>query len=515
MSEAAGAARLPAMADRPPSRSSFDDAWYLAAFVLCALATLAPLWIGKYLPMVDLPQHAAQVFIWQHFDDPRFKFHQHFEIAPLTPYVLGYAIARLFAMFLPAVLAMKATVTLATLALPMSVHFMIARTGGDRFWTLLGFPLAFGVNFYWGFISFLIATPIVIVFITLAQDYSEHPNLRLAVALGALALLLCFAHGLAIGVAGPTAALLILSRARGLRAAVLRLLPLVAPGLVALACVLFLRGQRDSQGPSLWSFAPWYRLGELPGSLIDYPDGRISGLVGLAMLVALGFCIRLREDWRRFIPFFCFLLAYLLIPMRLLGVWYVYPRFASLAAIFALMAGAPRANSLSRTIGRLVFLCLILGWCSFLTGRFRAFNQEARGLDDLLPHMQADRRVLSLLFDNQSRFIRGNSFLHFPVWYQAEKGGEVGFSFATSPAATVRYKPNAQLRMSAGLEWHPQRFSWSRDSEFDYFVIRSVEDRGPELFRKATEPVVMLAHSGMWWLYAKSALGNVGNPPLK
>ena len=63
------------------------------AWPLLALAAVAPLWIGELPPLSDLPQHAAQVSILRHWNDPACGYPALYEVRWLDPYGLGYALA--------------------------------------------------------------------------------------------------------------------------------------------------------------------------------------------------------------------------------------------------------------------------------------------------------------------------------------------------------------------------------------------------------------------------------------
>ncbi|HEX6835569.1 MAG TPA: hypothetical protein VF334_03295, partial [Polyangia bacterium] len=67
------------------------DRWLEAAFVVCALATVLPIWIAKYLPLLDLPNHLAAVAVWHYHDDPKWDFQRFYDLnlVPL-PYWAHY-----------------------------------------------------------------------------------------------------------------------------------------------------------------------------------------------------------------------------------------------------------------------------------------------------------------------------------------------------------------------------------------------------------------------------------------
>src|SRR6186713_1195082 len=112
-----------------------DRALFVVAGLLTAL--LAALLFGfRYLPMVDLPQHAAQLSTWVHLDDPAFGFAEQFEVNWRTPYLLSYLLARPFVPLLGVLGALKLVVLLAIVA-NFAAYLGLARAAGQDPWLSL------------------------------------------------------------------------------------------------------------------------------------------------------------------------------------------------------------------------------------------------------------------------------------------------------------------------------------------------------------------------------------------
>ena len=95
-------------------------------------------------------------------------------------------------------------------------------------------------------------------------------------------------------------------------------------------------------------------------------------------------------------------------------------------------------------------------------------------------------------------------YLHFPVWYQAAKGGQTGFSFGVSYASLARLRQRPL--MNPAEEWMPERFSWDGEAgAYDAFVVRAAGEaaRG-RLDARSTR---LAAQAGTWWLYLKQPDG--------
>jgi hypothetical protein len=79
----------------------------------------------------------------------------------------------------------------------------------------------------------------------------------------------------------------------------------------------------------------------------------------------------------------------------------------------------------------------------------------------------------------------------------------VDVSFAAISHQLIRYRPDAMPPARSGFEFEPGTFDWQIHGRYDYFLVRAALDLGPQLFGKATAPVVLRAHNGAWWLYER------------
>ncbi|WP_041448241.1 hypothetical protein [Anaeromyxobacter sp. Fw109-5] len=459
--------------------------------------------------MTDLPQHAAQISIWMHLDDPSYGFAKEYELNWFTPYLVGYALARCLAEFTGVLNAIKLVVTAAVLAIPLSMHVLLGRTGGDRYWALLGFPAAFGFAFYWGFLNFLVAVPLGILFVALAYEYASFPTRSLGIAVGASAVLLFFAHALVFGICGATAAGMIALRARGLHGFVRRAVPLAAALMVALCWAAWTHSREpQSNWPHAWG-VDLHRLFQFPMLVLGpRPPIRlsVSWLEVAALLLMLAAVVatrpRLSRDPARWVPGVAALAVVQLGPTRVADIALVAERFAMFLVPFCLFAVNGAANPRRSRWGHAALVALVVGWMVVLTARFHAFDEEAAGIDDLLARMEPRRNVLGLMFSGASAAVPAAPHQHMAAWYQAEKGGAFGYSFASCYPELARHAPTASRPIATeALALQPDSFNWERDGWYDYFIVRSPTDMGRSLFHDATKPVRLEARSGMWWLY--------------
>ena len=66
---------------------------------------MVPIWIGRYLPMVDMPQHAAQITRCTRCGAATKRSPRLFEINWFTPYLLGYLLLYAAALVMPITVA--------------------------------------------------------------------------------------------------------------------------------------------------------------------------------------------------------------------------------------------------------------------------------------------------------------------------------------------------------------------------------------------------------------------------
>ena len=484
------------------ARSADRGFWW--AYAVCAAAALVPIWSVTYLPMNDLPQHAAQIFMWQHYDDPQYDFSRNLEFQWLNPYLLGYALWRLLACFLSIPVAAQVVVSLAVLALPCSLLYWLRCVGHtERWWALLGFPLAYGFSFYWGFLNFMLAGPLCWIGLGIGWRYAERPTGRRALAFLFTCVLLYATHGLMLPPVLAVTACLILTQAPTWRNALTRLWPLA---LIALPVGLFLilGWGSGAQGcyptRTIWELG-WERLPQLPNAMLG-PVGDPVALAWVLGIVALGgFVLGPTRSVARWIPVAAFAGATLLAPSILLGTTQIPHRFASFVLPAALAGFRMKGGTRRVAWFRALLVVLVLAWLGLLAKRFTGFEDETRSFRTVLSELPPGRSVLPLYFERSSRSIPGVLYLNFAVWYEVEKGGRTAFSFMQYGRTLLRFRPDVPVPANAAIIWYPSDFSWQAYGGYDYYLVRAPRDLGRMLFRETDVPVVLVAQSGLWYLY--------------
>ena len=81
-------------------------------FMFTALCGALIFWLARHPPMIDLPQHAAQVTLLRDMLLGQSPWADLFRINPFTPYIIGYGLALPLSLIMPIAAAMKLLLSL-------------------------------------------------------------------------------------------------------------------------------------------------------------------------------------------------------------------------------------------------------------------------------------------------------------------------------------------------------------------------------------------------------------------
>jgi hypothetical protein len=478
------------------------DAWLRAVTLGVSLALLAAFLWCRDLPMVDLPQHAAQIATWQRWDAGVPEVVERFELNFRTPYLLAYPLARALAPLVGVVVALKLVVWLSVVLNLWATEALARRRGHDPWIGLFGLVTAMGLCFYFGFISFMLAVPLAVLALALALRHAEKPGVRSGVLLSALLCLLLTAHGVAFVMGFGTVALTLL---RGGGRALARWAPLGPP--VLLGGLFFAPGPVSMRiGGDAWALSPM-RVVELPALLVGMSAADHFALtLGLALLAAAALALggRTARTTERVLPLVLLLSAYCFFPSMFRGVVLLHTRLPCFLLPVLLLALEPRLiiPPRDRSVARGALASVTLMWLAVFVLRLAAFNREAAAFHRLEARIPPGLAMRALVFEREtSAFPAVPVYLHYAAYYYVERGGSQGYSFAMYPLSVVRYRPQVAFGMQGGAEWRPDWFRQSEIGSYDYFLVKSARDRSRELFAGA--PVELEAHEGTWWGYAR------------
>jgi hypothetical protein len=474
---------------------------FLAVLVLA----LAPIWIARYLPSIDMPQHAAQIAALREIWQGNEAFTQLFEVNWFTPYLLGYLLLYALSLVVPIAVATQIVVSLSVLAMPLLTGQLLRAAGADERWKWLAIPGSFSFAFYWGFLSFQVAAPLALLFWIQTIRFVNAPSVKRGVMIALFSIFLFFSHIIVLGFASLVALGYVFgSSFRDVKTLALRALPYTAPiPLIA----IWLAGAYQSESSVRNDPVIYGSFLERVGQLLLQPAGHdgftlITFLVTATILVLpplAGSTFSRRPE--RWLPLALGLLVFVAAPRYVLATAYFFQRLGIFLVPLWLLAWDPPTRAERRIDWAATAIVLI--WSFTNIGRFAGFARETETFRDVMAVAEPGRRVASMVYDKSSQFFALPVYLHFPVWYQATRGGIVDFNFADFYSQMVRYKSTAGPRMTDGLGWYPTEFQWEANggARYDYFLVKAPVDISNEIFKEKRGAVELVTRSGWWWLY--------------
>lgn len=488
------------------------------AYGLALLAGVAPLWSGRHLPLVDLPQHLHLISVLHRLNDPTTLYPGVFAArGELTPYLGYYYLVSLLNWLVPLDMANRLFLTAYVAGVPLSMAFLLKSLKRPIWPSLLTVPFAYGDSLAWGFINYVSAIPLTFLCAgSFVRAIEEIPRRRLWASVASatfLAVLLfhvqAFAFlGLALGL------LLLTTRApddpssRPARLASLALprraaLLALVPGMLLFA--VWVVG-RLGQPTEIEAGAPWKAWGPLLSAQnLAYKTFDQNGREFFPVLANMlrdgsdryslywvaGVCVLATFVWvaqprwrqateqglvgRLRLPLLATtaLILYFTLPFDIRGyMYYLNTRFAHLAApllVACVPALDPRASRLLTWLAAATSLVLGIP----MARATQAFNEEAAGIDRLIPATGDKPTVMGLLYDPSSRVVSHPVFLHSSTMLAMARGGATNFSFARTPHSPIKYRGEPPPTFPS--EWRPDQFNYSQQGRaYDHFLLRGV-----------------------------------------
>ena len=480
-------------------------------------------WMSTRPPLIDLPQHAGQIALlsdyfsrsshWINLVSPNF----------FTPYLTTYGLIFTLHQIFSITISIKIVLSLCFLSFVGMCCALRKNFNGDPQLDWLFFIGYFGYAWTWGFISFLIATPIGLLAIWTYLRFLKTMN----IANGALVILagsiLLISHGLMFGCFFVISSLMLVQNWRFNDLRLEKSLPLLFLILFAVMITLATTSSQSSlssNGVELssinWDYDLILRLREF----LTYPfDQSLRNGIPIAIVIlAIPFVLKLRFCSYKspaLIPFIVLASIFFLGPTFALKTQYLYQRFAIfLFPFFAFLFLASESHTKSTYSERLLTLAakvllIVCVWFQFWTysKEARSFSKESAPFETIIKVMRPHERALYLPINAESDAQnRDNIYLHYGQWYQAEKGGFVDFNFAWFPVVIMRFKDNESSPIKLGFEWEPIKFNWQKnDGElFKYFIVKSKKEIDPAvLFKGAACIPTRIFFEQEWQLFEK------------
>ncbi len=491
------------MLDRLTKLLDLDNRLLFAAGLALSVV---PLWIPEFLPLVDVPQHAAQVASLHELWSSNALFTDALMVNWFTPYIGGYLVAYAVSLIFPVVTSIKIVASAAAIGLPIVTGLLLREVGADERLKWLAIPGSYSFALYWGFLVYVVAVPIALLLIWLTVRFEKNPTLGRALGIAGFSVLLFYFHVIALGFGALISLTYILARNFG---SPLRLLkcsvPYTAPlPLIALWLTRTLESEPSVEGSPI-IFAPLgSRLVTLFGQISGF-DGVAFGvglvIVAAVMLLPVVFSYRLSLRPERWLPLVVGLAVYLSFPHYMQSTAYLYQRLGVFLVPLWLMAWEPPQR---RSVWLAPVALAAVGlWLTVNTNRFVSFARESQSFGTVLKRAEPGHTMAGMLFCNASDHFGYPVYLHFHAWYQATAAGIVDNSFAMTFPSLVRYRDLKAPRVGDELAWRPAEFQWERDGgpSYDYFLVCAGDDASAVLFKDHLASMELVAHEPPWWLY--------------
>lgn len=475
-------------------------------FLIGLAFAIAPIWLATYPPLVDMPQHAGQIAALQRLlaDDPRFT--ALFQVNWFTPYLLGYLLLYGLATVLPMLVAAKLLLSAAVVALPLATRALLRNAGGDPELAWLAIPASFSFAFYWGFLSYLVAVPIGLLFVIAAVRYARRPGLPAAAGIALFSLFLFFCHVLVLLIASALAlSVLAGEHHRAPRRLVTLSLPFAAP-----LPLIWLWSRITHEQEAQVQSAPVV-YGDFVERLLGFaiqPSGLDGVLLPLSIVITAVIVayplvngMRLTRQPARWLPLLAALALYFGAPSFAQGTGFLYHRTGVFLVPMWLLVWDRNPGGVRRL--QWLPLALVAIWASINIVRFTVYDRETRAFSRVVAEMAPAGNAVYMVFQRGSSHFRAPMYLHFGAWYQALHQGIVDFNFAYFHPQMVRYRPGRQSPIGEQFAWSPQLFDWTAHggASYDYFLIHAPLDASQYVFKDAADAVELVAQDGRWWLY--------------
>ncbi|HEX7599091.1 MAG TPA: hypothetical protein VF518_12820, partial [Polyangia bacterium] len=484
---------------------------------------LAPLFVTEILPGLDLPFHLALADMLGKRGSAASPYAPFYDGSlRLAPYAAHYIMLVALGKVMSLLTAHKLVVAVYIAGMPLSTSSLLAACGRSRIPALLAFPLAYNLTLHYGFISFALSLPVLMLLLAqmVKHAHSQTGELRrtwLWTAAMGLLLFLCHLQNFLYGV-GAALAFAVLAplpwRRRLLAASTL------LPALAAQAYWQFLGTMPAAAGAPkptfdfVWAVLKRRRLHDLGRQTIlqdvwarlnlitahamrafnDQVEVQACKILldivafylvaGLVAWIALPKPAATRPQLRMWpailVAFTAAMAAYLILPHHLaeLELMTFYPRFAVLVCLMAIVlvpAGLRRIDGWLRLFVPLpaVVACILYG--QQLIRHYRDFGKETADFVEVMHKTPPGGKAVGAVFNRHSRVMRIESvFLALPDYYAVVRSGPG--SMAPLSYCGMRHMPCTQK--PAGVElpdpWVPFDIHPLKSVPiFDYFFVRS------------------------------------------
>ena len=518
-----------------PDRSSSSPAFRIV-FGLLLGASVLLVWLPKYLPLTDYPEHLLVIQVLAHHRDASSRYFQDYSVQLRNvPYISVYLLGMFLNRIMPIFAVGKTILSLYVIFTPLSLLAYVRSTSNASPWSsLFSFALLFNLFYYLGSLNFLVSIPLAFFTLALILDLLNRPDgpvnnsaaLRVSpvpswrpFGLALLSVAVFYAHFVSYAAVILVATGLIMT-ARARRRPVAWVVCSLIP---SMACAVYTITEEHAVAAAEFqmSWLPFSsRLFDLLQPFLIYRDDYFHHLVvdwfGLPLIVLVVTWLVISIAWRvresvlskerpaeesrgrageSWIVLLFFLLAALVFPSQIPSASFAHR--ISILVLLSVVGILPRALG-ERTLTKASLVAVALFALSVTGGWAVEFNREMKPFLSAVAQMQPDARVLPLIQNLHSAHLHTYPFLHIMNYYHLEKGGSNPYLlFRNMPQIPVHYRFLARLPSVGSFE--PELFNWDlHHDRYQYFLAR---EPGPRVMGQLRTHSRLLFESQGWYLF--------------
>lgn len=446
------------------------------------LVSFILLCVGNYLPMIDLPQHAAQVSTFNDLVKGQSLWGGFVEYNWFTPYLTCYGLWFLIYQFFDIVTASRIIITISFLLYIYSFILLRKSYHAEKILDWVCIPSFFGFAYYYGFVTFLMSIPIGIFYFIIFRKFIENKINKYNFYFIVLGFVLFFSHVLSFLFFTLLSFAHLIEKERG------KFYKYLIPFfifIIPLAFYLLKGDELDTQytyGENKWGTIFPQRVLELFLNVwnLNSPVFYIYMFCTLILLIipfAMGY--KLSKNSERYVPVVILLICWFSLPLLYNNIYFIYNRFTLVFFGFYYLIFVKKNENENFSKNFLIFssslFYLILFYLVlkvFLNIIY--FSKENENFSKFINEIPEGKTAISLPLLNSSLVIESiYTYVHFPLWYQAERKGWVDYNFAWASPQIVRFKKDKTPEVGPGFEWDVGRFTQLKNCNYyDYLIIR-------------------------------------------
>lgn len=297
----------------------------LPFWAVLGIALVLPLWVVKYPPLIDYPDHLARAYILHHLHDSNQLFGQWYSSDwGANPYLVADLLLQAFQFPFGIYIAGKIVLTICVAGLPLATWLFLKKASpGNEYLALWSLVVSYHINFLMAFLSFELSIVLCFLVVALWLHWLDSPKLATWLRLMALVTLLYFTHLGGFAVAGLILTLYTLLKLRSV-AQLWKSWPLFLPGATFSVYMRMHSWSKRGFDYHTWNLSN--KVMALTTPLRGYSH-LVDAVTILVLTAAIFFAIYKNPDWS-------YRSVWVLITLAILSVHWILPdRMGDLASI--------------------------------------------------------------------------------------------------------------------------------------------------------------------------------------